>query len=416
MEVGESDSLLNGTKKSSGALHNFIVMCVAFGVVHGAITVAIAYASSVFSLLLGSYSSAMLYSTYTLSSLLFAAPLVERFGARDMMVFSIFAYMMYLVFYVIGSQVSDVGTRWFFVISGSLLGGLASGIGWVSQGVYFATSADFYTKENDYSREEANNLFASYFASIYIGLQALLYLVSSLLLEFTSFDDEDLFIFYSLLCFITFVYVFFYLEQLSVEPSLETSLQHTKAVITMTFTNRRAIALSPMAITFGFISVFISTYVNDEVIKDYIDTYAVGYLGVIQTATVSILAVPWNHFLGVEGVLIAGTFAYALVAGAFLEFSNKQLGNWNYIWMVYVLYGIGRISWETTTKAIVADFYPFARSTAFANLNFLSGLASTCYSFMTSDLSAAALAISFLVPALLILPGYYYALSVPSQV
>lgn len=100
-----------------------------------------------FSLSLGSYSSGFLYSTYTLSSLLCGAPLVEKYGARNMMVFSFVTYFLYLVFFVVGSQVDDVVTRWFFVIAGAIFGGLASGIGWVSQGVYFATTAEYYTKE-----------------------------------------------------------------------------------------------------------------------------------------------------------------------------------------------------------------------------------------------------------------------------
>mmetsp|Transcript_23942 Transcript_23942/g.31152 ORF Transcript_23942/g.31152 Transcript_23942/m.31152 type:complete len:288 (+) Transcript_23942:665-1528(+) len=252
--------------------------------------------------------------------------------------------------------------------------------------------------------------------SLDIGLQGFLYLFASLFLEFTSFSREDLFIIFTILTFVTFLGVFFYLQQLNTKASGESSLEHTKQVVLMAFTDARALALAPMALTFGFISVFISTYVNDEVVKDYIGTYAVGYLGVIQTATVSILSIPWNHFLGREGVLIVGTFAYSLVAGAFLAFSDEDMGSWDAVWAIYVLYGIGRISWETTTKTIVADFYPFSRAEAFAYLNFVSGLASTCYSFMTSDLTAGALAVSFLIPALMIVPGYYYALSAPSDV
>lgn len=103
-----------------------------------------------FSLSLGSYSSGFLYSTYTLTSLLCAAPFVERFGARDVMLISFILYLSYLVFFVIATQVEDVTTRWVFVITGSIFGGFASGIGWVSQGVYFATSAEYYTKEKVY--------------------------------------------------------------------------------------------------------------------------------------------------------------------------------------------------------------------------------------------------------------------------
>jgi len=119
--------------------------------------------------------------------------------------------------------------------------------------------------------------------SLDIGLQGFLYLFASLFLEFTSFSREDLFIIFTILTFVTFLGVFFYLQQLNTKASGESSLEHTKQVVLMAFTDARALALAPMALTFGFISVFISTYVNDEVVKDYIGTYAVGYLGVIQT-------------------------------------------------------------------------------------------------------------------------------------
>jgi hypothetical protein len=90
---------------------------------------------------------------------------------------------------------------------------------------------------------------------------------------------------------------------------------------------------------------------------------------------------------GAEGVLVIGSFCYALVSGAFIEFKDSQMGHWKYVWAIYMLYGVGRISWETTTKAIVADFYPSSKAAAFSNLNFVAGLASTIYSFIVSDLS-----------------------------
>lgn len=300
-DVEEGSGLISNDIFPS-AMKNFLVMSTTFGVVHGSITVAIAYgehsclnphaiksnlfllfntvliiATSVFSLSLGSYSSGFLYSTYTLTSLLCAAPFVERFGARDMMLISFIFYFLYLVFFVIGSQVDDVTTRWFFVITGAIFGGIASGIGWVSQGVYFATSAEYYTKEKGMTKHEANSMFASYFASICkcqpmstgvfinttkhhryidIGFQSLLYLLSSLLLEFTSFSEEDLFIVYSILTFLCLILVSLYLVQLPSKPDEASSMDHIKAVVMMTFTDVRAITIAPMAITFGFISVF----------------------------------------------------------------------------------------------------------------------------------------------------------------
>mmetsp|Transcript_19636 Transcript_19636/g.25617 ORF Transcript_19636/g.25617 Transcript_19636/m.25617 type:complete len:93 (-) Transcript_19636:259-537(-) len=91
------------------------------------------------------------------------------------------------------------------------------------------------------------------------------------------------------------------------------------------------------------------------------------------------------------------------------------MGSWHYVGILYSLFGLGRISYEASAKSILADFYPKSRAVTFAYLNFILGLAATCYSFMVSDLSEYVLAISALVPILLIVPGYYYALLMPSD-
>lgn len=142
-----------------------------------------------------------------------------------------------------------------------------------------------------------------------IGLQSLLYLISSLLLEFTAFSEEDLFIVYSILTFLCVVLVSMYLVKLPLSGAIggdeASSLEHVKSVIVMTLTDQRAITIAPMAVTFGFISVFTASvnkthllyhlphtqpslslqYINDKVVSDYIGTYSVGYLGVIQTVS-----------------------------------------------------------------------------------------------------------------------------------
>ena len=144
------------------ALRNFIGLCVAFGVSHSCIIVGISYASSVFDLTLGSASTGLVYTLYTLTSLLAAAPFVDYIGPRNGMTLTIVGFLLYLVCFVVGQAASGSNSvlEYVVVIIGSICGGLSSSIGWVSQGVYYARSALLYSQATGISLEAANELFA----------------------------------------------------------------------------------------------------------------------------------------------------------------------------------------------------------------------------------------------------------------
>jgi hypothetical protein len=100
---GEESSLLGNkpmTATSAGGrnlMKNFIIMATCFGFSHGSVTVALAYATSVFDLRLGSFATGFLYSAYTLSSLLLATPIVEAVGPRQALLVSLGCYFIYMV-------------------------------------------------------------------------------------------------------------------------------------------------------------------------------------------------------------------------------------------------------------------------------------------------------------------------------
>ena len=141
MEVEEEQSTLLSPKRRAvvrdstrlGALTNFFIMSSAFGIAHGIITVGLAYASSVFSLKLGAYSTASVYFTYTIGSLLFAAPIVDILGSKKSLSLGFFMYVLYMLAFVLGTlhDISDkTRLQWGIVISGSILGGFGSAIVW----------------------------------------------------------------------------------------------------------------------------------------------------------------------------------------------------------------------------------------------------------------------------------------------
>jgi len=159
---------MSANEDADDAVRNFIGLCVAFGVAHSCIIVGIAYASSVFDLTLGSASTGLVYTVYTLTSLLAAAPFVDHVGPRNGMTLSIIGFLLYLICFVVG-QAADGSNEYLeytVVIIGSICGGLSSSIGWVSQGVYYARSALLYSQATGISLEAANELFAGRFTAI----------------------------------------------------------------------------------------------------------------------------------------------------------------------------------------------------------------------------------------------------------
>ena len=169
MPTMEDTGLISGAGLPTGrAWRNFLIMSFGYGAAHGGVTVAIAYASSVFDISLGSYSTGIVYSMYTLTSLLIAAPIVDWIGAQKAMVFALASYLTYLLCFVIATlpSLENTAGQWACVIIGSTVGGFASGIGWVSQGVYFAKAAAHYRREEGITATAANDLFAGYFATM----------------------------------------------------------------------------------------------------------------------------------------------------------------------------------------------------------------------------------------------------------
>jgi MFS family permease len=172
--AGETSSLLGDdvTKPEAGddssAMRNFIGLCFAFGVSHSCVTVGIAYASSVFDLTLGSVSTGLVYTLYTLTSLLAAAPFVDYVGPRNGMTLAMLGFLLYLICFVVGQAVdkSNFSLEYTVVIIGSICGGLSSSVGLVSQGVYYARSAAQHSRNTGISLGAANELLAGRFTTI----------------------------------------------------------------------------------------------------------------------------------------------------------------------------------------------------------------------------------------------------------
>jgi len=413
----ESESLMGGasTGVTQNILFNYFVLSCTFSATNGSYTVLFAYISAVFSIKIASYGSALSYLSYMICSLTISAIVVDKYGARKMMLFCLICFSSFSFCGVIALYWPNIYVQWVLMMTGSILKGIGSPIGWVAQGVYFATYAEYYAKDNDLEVDTINKQFATYFGIARIGFQGFFYLLSSVLLEFTDMDPEDLFLLYFGVSMISLIVTWMYLDELIIKDDKkndESIMTRLFEVMKITTTDPVAICISPMTISFGFVSIFVFVYLNDNIGADYFGTYAIGYLNVLASAAAVLSSIIVSYFFVHSYSIGLGSLCYMLLSLAFMVFSNEQMGKWKYVWMLYCLYGIGRITWESTTKAIYADLYPHKRSIAFANLTFLTGLSSTVFSFLSSDISELALAICMFIPASLMVPGYLYALKI----
>jgi len=166
--LGENVVKQSSEEDADAVMRNFIGLCIAFGVSHSCLIVGVAYASSVFDITLGSISTGLVYTLYTLTSLLAAAPFVDFIGPRNGMTLSIIGFLLYLISFVVGQAAdgSNYSFEYTVVIVGSVCGGISSSIGWVSQGVYYARSAVLYSQATGSSLEATNELLAGRFTTI----------------------------------------------------------------------------------------------------------------------------------------------------------------------------------------------------------------------------------------------------------
>merc|ERR1712086_832403 len=109
-------------------------------------------------------------------------------------------------------------------------------------------------------------------------------------------------------------------------------------------------------------------------------------MGAVGTATV--LTWPLLYLrqkFNVSLVMMIGAVCFMFVA--VMSYALEPGALRHVMWLIYIVYGCGRAVWESTTKAVFADFFPDDPQAAFANIVLQSGLASTVAFFVFPDLS-----------------------------
>ena len=122
-----------------------------------------------------------------------------------------------------------------------------------------------------------------------------------------------------------------------------------------------------------------------------VGTHNIGYLIALSTgiAALSARVFSWytSHedtdkrrscdwfFVGKPGTMMVGAAAYVAFGLVLYSEPVDDLGQWRFLLPLYILQGIGRGNFESTNKAVFADFFPGHKAEpAFANFVIWTGL------------------------------------------
>jgi hypothetical protein len=381
-------------------LRNFFVMSVLFSGNHGTVVSCVSLATARLGSV-GALQVGVMYLSYTLSALLGASYVVRRLGSRNAMIFGMTLYSSYVACFVLATSSLEIERAIALTESGirirstaaiaAILGGLGAGFLWVAQGTYFAQAAKLHANALSQDISDSTSYMAGIFGFVMLSMEAFLRALSSLLIYFM--DWKAIFTTYTAIAMVTTVAMLLVQNYPKVEEpnTPNTFLYKITAAIRLIVKDNKMIYLVGLNAIFGFGGAFMNSYVNGEVLSLALQDFDSHYVGILTSWTALIaclLSLCTTTFTRQKGpVVIAGVLSFFFVAFPFLIQPDSSKWNMTGIVTIYTLHGIGRSSFETTIKAIFADFFAMDPVGAFSNLILQNGIANSMGYFFTYHLN-----------------------------
>lgn len=172
----------------------------------------------------------------------------------------------------------------------------------------------------------------------------------------------------------------------------------------------KCLLMAPTEMSFGFVAAMLNGWVNGVAVNEGIGKENIGWLiaGSTFCATASSSVFSWYSakpsgtgcFVGKPGPMLTGAFAYICFSIVLYAVPVEDLGQWRFLVPLYIFQGVGRGNFESTNKAVFADFFPGPKAeAAFANFVIWSGLAMTAGFFLMPYLSKGYMALICLLAA-----------------
>lgn len=385
------DSLVNNPLspdigESNRYRKQFYIMCAAVSVNHATVTAPIMFSSVVLTEVAGNASNATLYGTCLIVSLFFTNIAYSLLGSKTGLVLAMFLYSAYVGMFAWSAhecaQVDEVKRTCLegsslqvpLALIAAFLGGVGAGLLWTCQGAFYSMVCESLARVERRPTEEVTAEFAGIFGLIFLGTEAAVRASTTLLtdLDYAGLTYTTAFFIWTGFAFLSTA--FFAFAATDLKPSSEVSMgsmcDKLMTAVAL-WRDPKLWLLQTTNITFGFAAAWVASYVGPNITSVALSSTVIGFAGALLSglaAALSLVFAPMAAQLGKGPVITLGSLAF-LCLGIF----SKWVGNpsqWGWGAMTfYVLMGIGRAVYESTNKAIFADFFPKEKSPgAFANV------------------------------------------------
>jgi len=292
---------------------------------------------------------------------------------------------------------------------GAIIGGIGAGVMWTFQGAIFSSVCERIASAEVRPTPDVTSELAGIFAFFFLAMECTLRAAATLMTKYAKLDYSAVFCVFSGLALLCMLVYMVFGSELHTKPKAKGSLVGKAMEAVKQWNDPITWLLQFTNFTFGFAAAWLAGYVGRNILSRALDSDAIGFAGALLSGIASLLSralVPLTGRIGKGPVLALGACSFALSGILSASVGNPATWGWGAI-VFYVLVGIGRAVYESTNKAIFADFFPGDKSPgAFANV-FVFSTGASCVAFilgsMQRDMSELYLLVSF---AVLTVPSY----------
>jgi MFS family permease len=372
---------------------SFHVLSFSFGLNHATVTTPINYATSILVAKNGNLGNAMLYFATLVCSLFFSASLFSILGSKVGLVISMGAYAAYVGLFALSASFCteyaegtchEAGPAQLqLVLLGSAIGGIGAGLLWTCQGAFFAAACERIAAAEMKEPPAVTAELGGKFALVFLAWECIMRISATVLTTYLNLSYVALFYTYMVLAFVaTLTFALMGGNMQSANPSPPGSICGKAAEVVKLWKDPKLLLLQFTNVAFGFAAAYLGSYINPQILSKALDKKFIGLMTGILSGLAAVLArllAPVATHVGKGPVMAIGSAAFILMV--LLSYIVTADWGWGVV-IFYILMGIGRAVYESTNKAVFADFFPGPKSVgAFANV-FVFGTSASTTCFM----------------------------------
>ncbi|CAE7271012.1 Vwa8 [Symbiodinium sp. KB8] len=401
----------------------FAVMSWTFAINHATVTTPILYASSVLTNSAGQAGNAMLYGATLVCSLFFSALVFSLIGAKKGLSLSMGLYAVYVGLFATaasmcaekdaktGSCIEGMDLQLPTMLLGALIGGIGAGILWTCQGAFFSSVCERVAKAEGKEAQAVTAEFAGSFALVFLAMESLVRASATILTKYAHLDYSVVFYIFSGLAVASTV-AFMALATNFEKPAQRGSVFAKVLSAVALWSDPKIWVLQCTNLTFGFAAAWLGGYVGRNILTPALSSEFIGFAGAMLSGLASVLSKVFGVTAAKTGkgpVVALGAVSFLLLGVLSRYLGHPATWGWGVL-VFYVFMGIGRAVYESTNKAIFADFFPGEASPgAFANVFVFGTGASTAAFILGATQQDQAEDWLLILFAILTIPGYLVA-------